>query len=96
MTKKELALYENYKNSIKRYGLRDLMDVYRTCSNEKKEAWKEIKEECAQRNGGGLTIVCKCTSNFSCGYTYRGENGEERLRYETYMNSYDFAVGERC
>lgn len=92
MTKKEQALLENYKDSIKRYGLRDLMDAYATCSDAKKRAWKEIKEECAQRNGEGITIVSKCTSNFSCGYIYKGGNGEKRLRYETYMNSYDFAI----
>lgn len=94
MTKKELVLYENYKNSIKRYGLRDLMDAYITCSNAKKEAWKEIKEECSRLNGEGLTIVSKCVRSFSCGYTYTGKDGEKRLRYETYMNSYDFAIEE--
>ena len=96
MTKKEVALYENYKSCIERYGLRDLMDVYSTCSVAKRKAWEEIKEDCARLNGEGLTIVSKCINNFSCAYTYRGERGEERLRYETYMNSYDFAIEERC
>lgn len=96
MTKKEQVLLENYKHSIQRYGLRDLMDAYATCSDAKKRAWKEIEEECSRLNGEGLTIVSKCINNFSCAYTYRGERGEERLRYETYMNSYDFAIDERC
>lgn len=30
----------------------------------KKEAWKEIKEECSRLNGEGLTIVYKCVNSY--------------------------------
>lgn len=88
MTKREQGMYENYK----RTEYTELYQVYGSCSKKKWEALRECKVD--QSNHAGVEGHI-CTWNrygFTYAYKYIGDKGENRLRYHTATNVYDFEI----
>lgn len=91
MTKKEQALYEQYRWN----NQGDLATAYGRASAAKWRAWREIEKECEKLGGQGLHVCGHNSSFFSCGFEYNDhETGALRLRYYTHANIYDFEIEE--
>lgn len=88
MTKREQGMYENYK----RAKYTELWQVYNSWSGAKQRALDECKED-NYNHGGGIGYICTWNSNiFTYAYEYIGDKGENRLRYHTATNVYDFEI----
>lgn len=89
MTKKEQNMVDNYNYSVNRYGIRDLADVYKSCSVFKLRAWAQIKAECEQNNGSCLTVVSYNCNFFTAAYFVDIDDAKSILHYHTPYHHYE-------
>lgn len=92
MTKnRQIEIYNRYKKS----EMRDLYNLYKSCSMDKARAYGKIREEMGRIDGYGLKILGGNCFMFSCAYMYEenlsGKN-QKHLVYHTAYNRYDFIV----
>lgn len=89
-SKKAQELIYSYEHA--KYETLD--DAYKSCSEEKKEAYWKIVHEMRKFGGYGMRITGKASYFFSCAYIapcVDKETGEitcEMLVYHTYANTY--------
>lgn len=68
------------------YYKNNLNEVYKTCSNEKKEAFVYCQKLCNSLEGYNLKIVSHCINNFSVCFEFK-HNGQEAVAYITKSNN---------
>lgn len=81
MTKKELEVIRNYKNS----DTYSIYEAYERPSYNKERTFEVILREMDEKNGYGMRILSKNTFVYTCAYRFE-ENGKEYLRYHTPSN----------
>ena len=86
MTKKQKQMLWNVTNTDKK----TLRDVYKTCSQEKYNAYCYCRREYTSMKGFKFRITAANCHFFSCGFLYYDENNHLRCRYYTSHNVYDF------
>lgn len=72
MNARERRAYEAYCNST----MYDLSDAYGRYSNAKRQAWDYCKKLCEEKNGYGLKIISRNTSQFTAGFEYIFDEAE--------------------
>ena len=88
MTKKEKGMLWSYNHS----DIYSIFDAYKNPSQNKIRAYNFcINDEIAHNGYNGKITGAGCQF-FSYAFKYIGKNGEERLRYHTYANVYDFEI----
>lgn len=75
--------YEDYKRSIARDGLKELYDVYDSCSNSKRKAWAYCGQLCKRACGYDLTICGKNQFQFSAGFVFEDADDVKWFVYIT-------------
>lgn len=90
-TQKERNIIETYFFYWKKYGARELCDVYGRFSKKKADSFKKIRKQCEAVKGEKLTVCSHSPNFYTCGYTYT-ENGREYLAYFTHKNAYKIAL----
>lgn len=97
LTKKQQQLAQNYFNTLKRYGKRNLRDVYKTFSSAKFLAEQDILQEMKNYNKKAsswvacdYTVVGYNSNMFSCAYAIRSIYTDiiEAIVYYTPYNKY--------
>lgn len=87
MTKKQQALWEQYKRATKR----ELGECYANPSAAKRQAYNCISMQCSMLNGWGIRIPSYNTMMFTMAFLYK-EDGKTMLHYVTNKNVWDFEV----
>lgn len=87
MTKKQQALWEQYKRATKS----DLCECYKCASAAKERAYHEIMVLCFNLDGWGIRIPSYNTMMFTMAFLYK-KDGKTMLHYETNKNVWDFEV----
>lgn len=87
MTKKQQALWEQYKRATKK----TLDECYVCASKEKREAYEEIQMKRFFMEGWRTRITSHNTFQFSMAFLYK-KDGKNMLHYETRSNVWDFEV----
>jgi len=87
MTKKNRAMYEAYMRATDRR----LEDAYGRASERKRAAFRSCVRTLEEMQGYDGRIVSHNTFRFSYAFRYM-QDGEERIRYITADNNYDFAI----
>ena len=87
MTKKEKAMYQNWKNAT----MRSLGDAYDNPSVAKQNSYRWCLEQATELGGYDIRIPSRNTFGFTFAYLFNmGET--VYLRYETKDNTYVFEV----
>ena len=88
MTKKNSGMLWSYYHS----HIFDIYEAYENPSRNKVSAFDDcVADEIAHHGYDGRITGASCHF-FSYAFRYVGKNGEERLRYHTYANVYDFEI----
>ena len=88
MTKREKGMLWSYNNS----RMYSIYEAYKNPSRSKVNAYNYCVNDEIAHNGYDGRITGAGCQFFSYAFRYTGENGEERLRYHTYANVYDFEI----
>ena len=64
LTKVQLRIIENYKNS----HITTLEQAYKTCSSAKQQSYRDIYEEMLLNKGFGIRILSANTFQYTCAY----------------------------
>ena len=67
MTKRQRMIYETYEASEKR----QLLDVYSSCSAEKRSAFDKCRRRCAELGANRFRIIGANSWSFTVGFEYR-------------------------
>ena len=87
MTKKQQALWEQYKRANKR----GLHECYYNPSSAKCLAYNAIAALCWELDGWDIRIPSYNTMMFTMAFLYN-KDGKTMLHYETHKNTWDFEV----
>ena len=87
MTKQQQTLLANYRRADKT----SVCEAYKNPSFYKTRAEHFILEEMKANNGHDYYVTTYGCQHFSCAYLYEKDN-QQRLRYHTAYNVYDFAI----
>lgn len=90
MTKKEKGMLWSYEHS----NMSDIYEAYRRPSESKVSAFWDCVRDKLDHDGYDGRITGAGCQFFSYAFRYIGKTGEERLRYHTYANVYDFEITE--
>ena len=83
--------FERYEYSIDWDGVRHLGNCYNKFSDKKLHTWKYCQQQCADRNGGLLSIISYNTYQFTAGFIYVKDN-EPYFHLETPSASGDYHI----
>lgn len=87
MTKKQLALWEQYKRATKK----TLDECYGRASILKRYAYNDIHMKCFLMGGWRIRIPSYNSMMFTMAFLYK-KDGKTMLHYETAHNTWDFEV----
>ena len=87
MTKQQQTLLANYRRADKT----SVCEAYKNPSISKVFAEVRILNEMDKNNGHDYVVTSANCQLFSCAYLYEKDN-QQRLRYHTAYNVYDFAI----
>ena len=87
MTKKQNAMYENYKCAHATH----IDQLYGNFSSAKLRAYEYCSTDCVNHRGYDFRVFGANSCFFSAAFRYM-KDGVEHLRYHTYANVYDFEI----
>lgn len=90
MTKKNLAMLENYKRAT----ATSLHELYKSYSHAKAVAYNDCISRCVEKNGFRVRVFSANTYGFCFAFLFEKE-GKQFLHYETSQSIYEFAL-EGC
>lgn len=88
MTKRLKAVYLRYLNS----SATSLRDIYNSWSMDKEDAFRYCQNLCFEYDGDRFRVIAGSFQFFSCGFTYRKEDGREMFVYITHGGDYEMEV----
>lgn len=89
MTKKQTAMFNNWKNATKT----TLSECYVKPSAAKRHAFWECRKECANTRGQDFRVVSYNAQFFVVAWIYPDSDGDYRMHYDTGRTVYDFLIG---
>lgn len=90
MNKRQLAIFNNYKNSYKR----ELFDCYKSYSHNKMRAYGNCINQMMKRDGYDFRIISHNSHIFTVGFKFKDETGSEKLMYISPTKMESFYIEE--